>query len=100
MRSPFALSSGLQNTHSHTKNDTLKPAGIYIFFLQKVCKLLVYNMFCSQYDKLTPIPWTKLNLRKKLFDVKRETENNTNDVYYRKTFCTDFGIVLQKITFH
>ena len=67
MRSPFALSSGLQNTLSHAKDDTLKPAGIYIFFLQKVCKLLVYNMFCSQYDnKLTPIPWTKLNLRKKI----------------------------------
>ena len=35
MRFPFALSSGLQNTLSHAKDDTLKPAGIYIFFFYR-----------------------------------------------------------------
>ena len=54
--------------HFHMPKMTLWSLLAYIyFFLQKVCKLLVYNMFCSQYDnKLTPIPWTKLNLRKKI----------------------------------
>ena len=55
----FALCSGLQSTHLHAKNDTFQPVNTDIQFLHKICYILVYNMFCFQFDtNLAPIPWT------------------------------------------
>ena len=46
----FGLSSGLQNTYLHVKEDTFKPVNIDIPFLCRTYKLLAYNMLCSQFD--------------------------------------------------
>ena len=47
-------------THLHAKDDTFEPVNIGIFFLQKICKLLLYDMLCLQFDtNFAPIPWTK-----------------------------------------
>ena len=35
--SPFALCSGLQNTHLHVKDDLFKPPNMDILFLHKIC---------------------------------------------------------------
>ena len=40
-----AFCSSLKNTHLHANDDTFKSVNI----LQKVCWLLLYNMFCSQF---------------------------------------------------
>ena len=50
MGHPFALCSGLLKTQLHAKDDIFKPADIDIFFLQKTCQRLAYNMFCSQFN--------------------------------------------------
>ena len=56
---PFALYSGLENTHLQVKDNTFKAVNMDIFFLHKICQLLVCKMSCSQFDtNLAPIPWT------------------------------------------
>ena len=55
MRSPFALCSGLWNTHLHAKYDTFKPFNMDILFLHKICELLIYT--CS-IPNLIPI-WSQ-----------------------------------------
>ena len=58
--SSFALYSGLWNTYLPVKYASFKTVNKDILFLRKTFKLLVYSMFCSQFDtNLAPIPWTK-----------------------------------------
>ena len=55
----FALCSGLWNTHLPAKDDTFKSVNKDILLLRKIYQLLVYNMFCPQFDSNeAPIPWT------------------------------------------
>ena len=56
------LCPGLKNIHSHTKVDTFKPVNADNLFLHKICWLLVYLMFCSQFDtNLALIAWTNIH---------------------------------------
>ena len=51
---PFAVRSGMKNTHLHVKEGTFKPVNIDIPLLGKT---LLCNMLCSQFDtNLTLIP--------------------------------------------
>ena len=43
------------------QGDNFKLVKTDILFLRKTCELLIYHLFCSQFDtNLAPIPWTNV----------------------------------------
>ena len=63
------------------KYDTFKFVNIDIFFLSKICYLLVYDMFCSQFDtNLVPIRRTKSMTNQLMFKMLTRSRVRTSKV--------------------
>ena len=74
-------------------DDTFKPVHTDILFLRKICQLLLYNIFCSQFDtNLAPI---LLTISPSRADPGRREKYNLNFCFYTslwslKRFYEDF----------